>query len=132
MSSESERGRPATRRLKGCLITLLLVGGCLAFSMYQAFEPDRHASRVHQSIHLGMSLGEVEGLIAGVKFHSYKMKRGADWEYVSRDEFLAASGASPRMISLHFLSPPRRLGFNVEFDERGLVSGITSLKVELD
>jgi hypothetical protein len=104
----------------------------MAFSLYQAGEPGRRARHIHQVIHPGMSVGEVEGLLAGRVIRSYRLRRDADWEEVSRDAFLAGSGTPAgvprvaRQIDLHFMgAAPLRVSFSVEFDEHGLVSGTT-------
>jgi hypothetical protein len=134
MTSGTDQPVPRRRKgcLKGCLVALLLGGACIAFFGYRIGEPSRRARRVHQSIRPGMSVGDVESLLTGRYYCSYKMKRGADWETVYRDEFLAASVAPegdpriPRRIWLVFMGPsPFRVSFYVEIDERGLASGAT-------
>ncbi|MFC1737101.1 hypothetical protein ACFL1X_13370 [Candidatus Hydrogenedentota bacterium] len=88
---------------------------------------------MHQSIHSGMALLDVESLLTGRYYCFYQIIVNDGWKQVSREEFVKAStrqtNDTPVSRRLHLIfmgTSPRRTSFFVEIDSAGNVSELTN------
>ena len=117
--------------LKGCAVFLLLGAGLFAWAFWQIGEPSRRAQAVHQAIHPGMSLPEMEKLLTGRYYRVYQIERNGQWEIVTSEVFdqelarTPPSGPVHARIMLTFMGmSPGRVSFTVDIDNTGRISAV--------
>ena len=131
MTKPDQPSQKPRRWLKGCALLLLFFVGLFAWAFWQIGEPNRRAQAVHQAIHPGMSVLEVEKLLTGRYFCNYLIDKGSGWEIVTREVFaktIAApspSGPLHTRLQLTFLGmAPGRVSFAVQADGAGRITAV--------
>ncbi len=127
---------PAPRKwLKGCALLLLIAVGVIAWAFWQMGEPNRRAQAVHQALHPGMSVLEVEPLLSGRYYCLYLVERNGQWETVTREAFAREIATPPPGGPLHtrlqltFMGlSPGRVSFTVEADGAGRITAVGERK----
>jgi hypothetical protein len=133
--------KPRKRRGKGCLIACLVIIGLGAYASWQIGAPGRHARHVREAIQKGMTLDQVESLLAASNDRHYiwfDILTDGKWERVQRDRFIrfasirdastsTNNATSQARVELTFMgTAPNRVSFFVEFDASGRVTQVTN------
>jgi hypothetical protein len=121
--------------LKGCLITCLVIVAVFVYTFWQMGVTSRHARHIHEAIQKGMSLDQLENLLAASNDRHllwFQILADGKWDMVPRDQFIQAvsiptdSATTHARVELTFMgSTPFRVSFFVEFDSAGRVSQVT-------
>lgn len=120
---------------KGCLLWVFIFLGLMVFFFWEIGEPNRRAQRVRKAVTSGMRLNEVEKMLTGRFIIFYQVEKKGVRQQLSRQEFKnSLSGEGPdrlvlRGIQITFLGmSPGRASFSVDFDESGLVTGVSKVR----
>jgi hypothetical protein len=128
--------KPRKRRGKGCLIACIVIIALGAYSVWQIGAPGRHARHVREAIQKGMTLDQVEALLAAGNDRHYVwfeiLTADGKWERVERDRFIRDASTSTNNATTHARAElvfrgmaPNCVAFLVEFDNTGRVSRVT-------
>jgi hypothetical protein len=119
----------------GCAILVAIALALGIYTIWSMGQAGRDAERAKQAIHPGMTVAEVEGLLAGVQVvKSYETGSGADAKVSSAETFikdLAAQikgdgrTAAGHLYLTFYGGSPARISFSVEFGADGKVSGVS-------
>ena len=119
---------------RGCLVIFLLFVFFMIFVGWQAREPGRRASTVHDALQEGMHMREVVNLLTGRTMTTYAIHHGDEIdtsprdldEFVSTLEALDAALNAYGVASITFLgSTPARVTVSVEVASDGTVTKIS-------
>jgi hypothetical protein len=131
---------PRKARGRGCLIACLVIIVLAVNTVWQIQAPGRHARHVREAIQKGMTLEQVENLLAaGNDRHLvwFEILTDGKWKRVERDQFVrfafirdastsTNNATTQARVELVFLGmAPNRVAFLVEFDSSGRVSRVS-------
>ena len=126
------------REKKGCLRQLCVV--CFVFfliviwAFWMMGDQGRRAKKAHQTIRIGMTFNQVEGLLKGRHWINYYLDRNGKYELVKKDEFhntfssQSDSTITSAKLDIIFRGmSPAAFSFDVLFDLDGKVSEVTEV-----